>query len=213
MTITLYGPSQVSAKFPALTSQVFPTTFRSTKSPVLNSLLLTSMLYLWASFCSSSKFNCVTINLAFLARESLETWALHKFISASMIASALYVRENRVSPVDLLGVVRYAHRTLGNSSAHLSLAPFSLFFNPFTMALLVALAWPLLYGYVGVEYVFLMPRLLQNSWKALLSNYNPLSDTRDSGTPNLVTMFLHTNFLTSTSRMFANASASAHLVK
>ena len=48
-----------------------------------------------------------------------------------------------------------------------------------------------------MEYLFLMSRLLQNSLKALLLNYNPLSDTRDSGTLNLVTMFLHINFLTS----------------
>ena len=102
-----------------------------------------------------------------------------------MTASAPYVRENGVSPVDLLRVVWYAQRTLGNSSAHLPLVPSNLFFNPFIMALLVALAWPLLYGYAGVEYLFMMPRLLQNSWKVLLSNCNPLSDTRDSGTLNL----------------------------
>ena len=48
--------------------------------------------------------------------------------------------ENRDSPVDLLKVVWYAYRTLGNSSAHLPLAPSNLLLNPFTMALLVASA-------------------------------------------------------------------------
>ena len=55
-----------------------------------------------------------------------------------MTASAPYVRENGVSPVDLLGVVQYAHKTLGSSSAHLPLVLSNLFFNPFTIALLVA---------------------------------------------------------------------------
>lgn len=64
-----------------------------------------------------------------------------------------------------------------------------------------------------MEYLFLIPRSLQNLRKALLSNCNPLSDIRDSSIPNLVIMLLHTNFLTSTSRILANASASAHLVK
>ena len=195
MAVTLWGPSQVGANFPALTSRIFPTTFQSTRSLAPNSLLLTSLLYLRASFCwyssshidtnsrcSSNKFNCFSINSEFLEGLNLETRALHKFISASMTASAPYVRENGVSLVDLLGVVWYAHRTLGNSSAHLPLVPSNLFFNPITMALVVASTWPLLYGYAGVEYQFVMLRLLQNSRKALLSKCNPLSDTKDFGT-------------------------------
>ena len=64
-----------------------------------------------------------------------------------------------------------------------------------------------------MEYLFLIPRSLQNSRKTLLLNCNPLSDVNEFGTSNLVTMFLHTNFLTSTSRILANASAFAYLVK
>ena len=151
MAVTLYGLSQVGANFPALTSHVFPTTFRSTRSPTPNSLFLTSLLYLQARFCwysanrivvdsrrSSNRFNCISINFEFSVGLNPKTWALHKFTSAGMTASASYVRENEVSPVDLLGVVRYAHRTLVNSSAHLPLAPFNLLFKLFTMALLVA---------------------------------------------------------------------------
>ena len=162
---------------------------------------------------SSNRFNCFSVNFEFLVRLNPETRVLHKFTSAIMTASTPYVRKNEVSPVDLLEVIRYAYRTLGNFSAYLPLAPSNLLFNPFTMALLVASAWLLLYGYAGVEYRFMMPRLLQNSQKALLSNCNPLSNTRDFGTPNFVIIVLHTNFLISTSRMFANASTSAHLVK
>ena len=152
-----------------------------------------------ASRCSSNKFKRSVINPSFRAGVNSSTQALHRFTSAGIIASAPYVKENGVSPVDILGVVRYAHRTLGSSSAHLPFASSSLFFNPFTIALLVASACPLLWGYAGVEYLFLMPRPQQNSRKALLSNCNPLSDIRESGTPNLVMMFFHTNFLTSTS--------------
>ena len=54
-----------------------------------------------------------------------------------MTASVMYVRENGVSLVDLLGVIQYAHKTLDSSSAHLPLIPSNLFFNPFTIALLV----------------------------------------------------------------------------
>ena len=56
---------------------------------------------------------------------------LHKLTSASITTSAPYVRENGVSPVDLRGVIRYAHKTLGSSSAQLPFAPSSLrFFQP-----------------------------------------------------------------------------------
>ena len=96
-------------------------------------------------------FNCFIINSEFLARLNPETRALYKFTSAGMTTSAPYVRENRISPVDLLELAQYAHKTLGNSSAHLPLAPSNILFNPFTMALLVTSAWPLLCGYVGVD--------------------------------------------------------------
>ena len=225
MAVILYGPSQVEANFPALMSCVFPTAFRSTRSLALNSLFFTSLLYLRESFYwystshivadsrySSNKSSCFTINLLLSIRANSETRALHKFTLSNITAFIPYVRENKVSPVNLLGVVRYAHRMLGNSSAHLPLIPSNLLFNPFTIVLLVASVWPLFYEYAGVEYLLLMPRSLQNLWKALPSNCNPLSDTKDSGTPILVIMFLYTNFLTSTSRILANASASAHLV-
>jgi len=79
-----------------------------------------------------------------------------------MVASAPYVKENGVLPVDLLGVVRYAHKMFGSSSAYLPFVPSNLFFNPFTITLLVASAWLLLCGKAGVEYLFLMSRSLQN---------------------------------------------------
>ena len=80
---------------------------------------------------SSNKSSYFTINLLLSIRANSETRALHKFTSSSITASIPYVRENKVSPVNLLGVVRYAHRMLGNSSAHLPLIPFNLLFNPF----------------------------------------------------------------------------------
>ena len=144
---------------------------------------------------------------------NLETHALHKLTSVGIIASPPYVSENKVSPVDLLGVVRYAHRTFGNFSAHIPFVPSNPFLSPFIIVLLITLAWTLLYGYAEVEYLFLISRLLQNFRKALLSNCNLLSNTRNSSTPNLVTIFLQTKFLTSTSRMLANASTLAHFVK
>ena len=157
MAVILYGPSQVGANFLVPASIAFPTTFRSTKSSTLNSLLFTSLLYCQASFCwysashtitnschSSNRSSYFTINSPFLVGTNPVTQAPHWFNSAYMTTSTPYVRENRVSPVELLGVVQYAHETLGSSSAHLPLMPANLFFNPFTIALLVASTWPLL---------------------------------------------------------------------
>ena len=140
-----------------MTSCAFPTAFQSTNSLALNSLLFTSLLYLQVSFCwysascmvansrhSSNWSKCFTINSSFQARANPITRALHRFTLVCITASALYVRENGVSPVDLLGIVWYAYKTLSNSSAHLPFTPYNLFFNSFTIALLVASAWPLL---------------------------------------------------------------------
>ena len=162
---------------------------------------------------SFSKSRCSTIISSFWTGLNPLIRVLHTFTSASMMAYAPYVKENGVSLVDLRGVVRYAHKTLGNSSAQLPLAPSNLLFNLFKIALLTASAYPLLWGYAEVEYLFMMPRSRQKSRKALLSNCNPLLEMRVFGTPNLVTIFFHTNFLTSTSWILAKASASAHLVK
>ena len=60
------------------------------------------------------------------------------FILAGMTASTPNVREKEVSPVDLLGVVLYAYRTLGSSSAHLPFASSNIFFNAFTITILMA---------------------------------------------------------------------------
>jgi len=97
-----------------------------------------------ASQCSSNKFKRSAINPSFWAGVNSSTPALHRFTSAGITASAPYVKENGVPPVDLLGVIRCAHKMLGSSFAHLPFAPSSLFFNSFTIALLVASACPLL---------------------------------------------------------------------
>ena len=55
---------------------------------------------------SSKESNYFTINSSFSARANPETWVLHKLIYTSMTAFPPYVKENGVSPVDLLGVIR-----------------------------------------------------------------------------------------------------------
>ena len=135
---------------------------------------------------SSSKSKRSTIISSFWTRSNLSIRALHMFTLVGITASASYVSENGVSPVDLRGVVRYVHKMLGSFSAQLPLAPSSLLFNPFKIVLLMASSCPLLWGYVGVEYLFVMSRSRQKSRKALLSNCSPLSEIKVSGTPNLV---------------------------
>ena len=89
----------------------------------------------------------------------------------------------------------------------------NLFLSPLTMTLLTASACPFPYGYAEVEYLFFMPRSQQYLWKTLLSNWSPLSEISVWGIPNRVTIFFQTNVLASTSLIFANGSASTHLVK
>ena len=57
-------------------------------------------------------------------------------------------------PVGLRAVVLWAQSTLGSSSTHLPLAESNRFFKAVNRVLLEAFAWPLLYGYRGVEYRF-----------------------------------------------------------
>ena len=59
----------------------------------------------------------------------------------------------------------------------------------------------------------MIPNSQQYLLKVLLSNWSPLSEMRVWRILNRVTMFFHTNLLTSTSLMFASSSASTHLVK
>ena len=93
---------------------------------------------------SSNKSKRSTINPLFRAGVNSSTYALHRLTSADILASTLYVKKNGVSHVNFFGVIRFAHRMLGSSSAHLPFVSSSLFFNPFIIALLVASACPLL---------------------------------------------------------------------
>lgn len=124
----------------------------------------------------------------------LSNWlvlSVGKPFSKGMIASESYVMDKGV---DFLGIMRYAHNTWGSSS---TLFSSNLFFNPSMIIFFIVSAWPLPWGYAGVEYLFFMPKSQQYLQKALLSNWSPLSDMRVFRTPNLVTMFRHTNLFTS----------------
>ena len=92
------------------------------------------------SWHSSNESSCFTINSSFSANVNPDTRALYRLISTGMTAFALYVKEYGVSLVDLLEVVRYAHKMFGNSSVHLPLVPSSLLFSPLITTLLVVSA-------------------------------------------------------------------------
>ena len=74
-------------------------------------------------------------------------------------------------------------------------------------------AKPLLYGYCGVEYEFLIFRLLQKFMYTLLSNCGPLSVIIYCRIPNRQPIFFHTNWTSSLSLIAAEASVSTHLLK
>ena len=88
-----------------------------------------------------------------LARRSSLSFGLKELVlivgnqeSKRMTASAPYIIEKEVSPVDLRGVVLYVQSTCGISSAHLPFASSNLFFNPLNMTLFTASACPFPWG-------------------------------------------------------------------
>ena len=105
------------------------------------------------------------------------------------------------------------YMSIGHATTLLPIFPSSLFLSPFTMTLLIASACQFPWGYAGVEYLLVIPRSQQYLLKDLLLNWRPLSEMRVWGTPNSVTIFFQTNFLASTSLIFAKGSTSTHLVK
>ena len=65
-------------------------------------------------------------------------------ISVGITTSIPWARAKRMAPINRLDVVRYSHRSLGNSSTHFPLALSSFFFNAVNRVLFIASACPLL---------------------------------------------------------------------
>ena len=78
-----------------------------------------------------------------------------KPFSRGITASAPYVIEKRVSPVDFRGVVQYVQMTCGISSIHFPFASSNLFLSSFTMTLLTVSACPFPCG-VGRNGIFIL---------------------------------------------------------
>ena len=72
-------------------------------------------------------------------------------IYVGMMASIPYVRANGDTLVGFWLVVLYAYKTLGSLSTHFPLAECMPFFRVDRRLVLDASAWPLLWGYRGVE--------------------------------------------------------------
>ena len=68
-----------------------------------------------------------------------------------MTASAPYASPNGVSPIGVLVVVRYAHRTFGNSLGQIPFAPSSRVLMILSKDRFVTLTCPLAYGCAGDE--------------------------------------------------------------
>ena len=63
-------------------------------------------------------------------------------VSIGKTASHPYIKEKGVCLVDVLGVVRFAHKTDGNSSTHLPFADLNLFLIELIIVLLLDSAKP-----------------------------------------------------------------------
>ena len=70
---------------------------------------------------------------------------------AGITASLSYASRNGVSPVDVLAVFRYAHKTLGNSSGHMPFAPSSRVLMILSKDRFVTSTCPLAYGWADDE--------------------------------------------------------------
>ena len=114
------------------------------------------------------------------------------------------------SPVGVLAVVLYAHKTLGNSFGHASLASSNLALMILSSVRFVIFVCSFACGCLGVRIGFLIPRLEKKSLKSWLSNCCPLSDTIFCGISNLQIIFFHTKLWIFASVMVDNASAPTH---
>ena len=94
----------------------------------------------------------------------------------------------------VLVVVLYAHRTLGNSSGHAPFASSNRALMILSRARFVTFVWPLAWGWPGDENQFLIPNPEQKSLKPQLSNCHPLFDMIFRDIPNRQTIFFHTKF-------------------
>ena len=133
--------------------------------------------------------------------------------SAGMTASLPYASQNGVSPISLLAVVWYAHKTLGSSSGQMPFAPLSRVLMILSKDRFVTFTCPLACRWTGNELWFSIPSSEQKSLNALLSNYFSLSETSTLGIPYLQMMFFQTKFRIFFSMIVAKALASTHLVK
>ncbi|CAL8994425.1 unnamed protein product [Prunus brigantina] len=103
--------------------------------------------------------------------------------------------------------------TQGSSSTYFPSASSSFFFRHSPMILLDATAWPLPYGYLGVDMWCLMPYFAKNAVICLSMNCDPLSETNDCGQPKWQIMFFQTNNSTLASLMtnlFVYSSFATH---
>ncbi|KAM2205932.1 hypothetical protein ACFX1S_025369 [Malus domestica] len=108
-----------------------------------------------------------------------------------IITSKPYARENGVSQVAHLLVVRYAHRTPRSSSGHLPFLSKRDFLRQLRMVLLDNSAYPFPYEYRGMDMCCLMPYFLKNFTESLPTNCKPLSVTMKCGMPKQQMMVFH----------------------
>ena len=88
------------------------------------------------SFHSSIKSKLFSNNPSLLPGVKELVLSVGNLVSRGITASALKVIENRVSLVDLRGLVRYVQRTCDSSPTHFPFASYSIFLSPFTITLL-----------------------------------------------------------------------------
>ena len=119
----------------------------------------------------------------------------------------------RVSPVRVLAVVLYAHKTLENSSGHVPFTSSNQALIIFCSVRFVTFVCLLACGCPRDENWFLIPNSEQKSLKPWLSNYSPLFDIIVCGIPNLQIMFFHTKFWIFAFMIVGSASALTNFVK
>ena len=126
---------------------------------------------------SSTRSKFVAISFSLCSKFGSIVLMLGTMTLGEMIASEPYARENEVSPIARLLVVRYAHRTPGSSSGQLPFLSEKDFLRQSRMVLL--------------DMCCLMPYFSKNFNKSLPTNCGPLSVTYECGMPKWQMVFFH----------------------
>ena len=162
---------------------------------------------------SSAISRFVAISFLLCSKVGSMVLMLDTMTLGGMITSEPNANEKRVSPVAHRLVIRYSHMTPGSSFGHFPCLSMRDFLRQSMIILLNASAYPLPWGYLGVDMCYLMPYFWKNFGKSLSMNCRPLSVMIDWKMLNWQMMFLYMKHSMSDWVVVVMGSTFTYLVK